>query len=85
VLWARVFAVGDAPSGGGRGARERRLLGVEPFKSNVSKWPISDRFSARKLPVSPKNPRSQAMGALDPLPSSVTVGYRELKKWELAH
>jgi len=39
VLWARVFGVGDAPSGGGRGARERRLLGVEPFKSNVSKWP----------------------------------------------
>jgi hypothetical protein len=43
------------------------LHAVLPAAFGRSDEPISDRFSARKRPVSPKNPQSQAMSALDPL------------------
>jgi hypothetical protein len=48
-----------------RPGRERRLPGVKSAKSNVSDWPtVSDRFSARKLPVSPKKTHSRTQWAL---------------------
>jgi hypothetical protein len=74
VLWARVFAVGDAPSCGGRGARERRLLGVEPFKSNVSKWPGAVRCAPRDRTFSAKNPGPSTNHACRPNRSSESSG-----------
>jgi hypothetical protein len=37
----------------------RRLLEVEPYESNVSNWPVSDRRRRRPAPILPK-PRSDS-------------------------